>query len=256
MSCVILIYMSEDQQRRYEDHNPNPELSDAIAELLKKQADLQQQVDALREEKLAAQAEADQLRQERDQEQYNARHDALTGLLNRGGYDQLVNSYISVINQLESEGADMSEYNGVILQFDLTRFKKVNDTFGHDTGDLFLQKAAERLRSTFRTDPKVRGLKDILARIGGDEFRVIIPKLKVRGTESYSVEDLRQSIVQRLDSIEVEFEHHGEMRRETLSSSVGLIPFELQGLTREGLDRADKEADQLMYEHKAEQHAA
>lgn len=246
--------MNEDQHRRYEDSNPNPELSEAIAELLKKQADLQKQVDDLREERLAAQAEAEQLREERDHERYKARHDSLTGLLNRAGYDQLVDSYISVINQLEAEGADMSEYNGVIIQFDLTRFKLVNDTYGHDTGDLFLQKAAERLQSTFRTDPSKPGLKDILARIGGDEFRVVIPKLKVRGDEAYSIDELRESIIKRLDSIEVEFEHGGEMRRETLSSSVGLIPFELQGLTREGLDQADKEADQLMYEHKALQH--
>jgi diguanylate cyclase (GGDEF)-like protein len=81
-----------------------------------------------------------------------------------------------------------------LIYFDLDGFKTINDTYGHRTGDEFLQKLAARIKSQLRSQDK-------LARLGGDEFAVLVPLLRGR-------EDLNDIIV-RLeaslgDSIEVE----------------------------------------------------
>ncbi len=82
-----------------------------------------------------------------------ARHDPLTGLFNRAGYEQMLNA------------ADLTGIG--LLLIDIDCFKEVNDTYGHVTGDEILKKTAEALRSSFRSD-------DYICRIGGDEFAVIL----------------------------------------------------------------------------------
>jgi diguanylate cyclase (GGDEF)-like protein/PAS domain S-box-containing protein len=88
---------------------------------------------------------------------YMAHHDALTGLANR---TQLV--------KLEKGLAVLPLKGGsVAVHFiDLDRFKKVNDTLGHEGGDFLLKTAAERRRSVTRVN-------DVVARLGGDEFVVV-----------------------------------------------------------------------------------
>ncbi len=92
----------------------------------------------------------------REKLSHEASHDALTGLYNRGAYD------------LWMEGAD-SEHIALIL-IDVDYFKSVNDTYGHAIGDRVLKRVAEVLRSSFRS-------VDILCRIGGDEFAVIMTRV-------------------------------------------------------------------------------
>jgi diguanylate cyclase (GGDEF)-like protein/PAS domain S-box-containing protein len=87
-----------------------------------------------------------------------ANHDALTGLPNR----------VNFSNQLHNAFA-LSERNNIplaVLLLDLDRFKNVNDTFGHHTGDLLLKEVALRIMSSIRET-------DFVARLGGDEFVVI-----------------------------------------------------------------------------------
>jgi len=88
------------------------------------------------------------------------RHDVLTGLPNRLLFAERLNEALVKARANGSKAA--------VLFVDLDRFKRINDTWGHQTGDLFLRQIAERLRSGLRPD-------EIIARIGGDEFIALIP---------------------------------------------------------------------------------
>ncbi len=86
-----------------------------------------------------------------------ARHDALTGLLNRVAFYEQIETVLSHLRRSET---------AAVLSLDLDHFKSVNDTLGHPIGDLLLQAAAERMRSCVRDE-------DIVARLGGDEFAIV-----------------------------------------------------------------------------------
>jgi diguanylate cyclase (GGDEF)-like protein len=90
------------------------------------------------------------------------RHDVLTGLPNRLLFGERLHRELLTARRDDSRVA--------VLFIDLDRFKRINDTWGHQTGDLFLKQIAERLRSGLRPD-------ETIARIGGDEFTVLIPGL-------------------------------------------------------------------------------
>jgi diguanylate cyclase (GGDEF)-like protein len=87
-----------------------------------------------------------------------AHHDSLTGLANRA---QLIDKLENTLAILPVRGGCLAVYF-----IDLDHFKEVNDTIGHDGGDLLLKTVAERLRSVTRAE-------DIVARLGGDEFIVV-----------------------------------------------------------------------------------
>lgn len=93
---------------------------------------------------------------------YKAEHDALTGLYNRGAYEQLLASH-------QAAG------NIALLWVDVDYFKQFNDRYGHDVGDKVLKKVGQTLTSGFRAS-------DYICRTGGDEFAVIMvnitPKLR------------------------------------------------------------------------------
>ena len=92
----------------------------------------------------------------RERLNHEASHDVLTGLFNRGAYDLLM------------ESAD-TEHIALIL-IDVDYFKTINDTYGHAIGDRVLKRVAEILRHSFRS-------VDILCRIGGDEFAVVMTRV-------------------------------------------------------------------------------
>ena len=92
----------------------------------------------------------------REKLSHEASHDALTGLFNRGAYDLLM------------ESADREHM--ALLLIDVDYFKNVNDTYGHAVGDRVLKRVAEILKRSFRS-------VDILCRIGGDEFAVIMTRV-------------------------------------------------------------------------------
>jgi len=89
---------------------------------------------------------------------YLAHHDALTGLANRAA---LVEKIEDACSRYRWRG---EEFN--VLMVDLDRFKQVNDTFGHPSGDDLLKQVAERIKGALRE-------ADVLARLGGDEFAII-----------------------------------------------------------------------------------
>jgi diguanylate cyclase (GGDEF)-like protein len=87
---------------------------------------------------------------------WRAHHDHLTGLYNRRAMED------EVSRRLED-----GQYNTALMLLDLDHFKKINDTYGHETGDLVLQQLSLRLKSVMREN-------DLLARLGGDEFMLLL----------------------------------------------------------------------------------
>ena len=94
---------------------------------------------------------------------YQAHHDPLTGLPNRTLFHDRVEQALSIAKRHDRQDA-------AVMFLDLDRFKEVNDSFGHDVGDLLLREVALRLRGAVRES-------DTVARMGGDEFTVLLPEL-------------------------------------------------------------------------------
>jgi diguanylate cyclase (GGDEF)-like protein/PAS domain S-box-containing protein len=92
-----------------------------------------------------------------EQLRYAARHDELTGLPNR--------SYLMHILHDRLATADLDAVG--VLFVDLDQFKVINDSLGHEVGDMLIQEVSSRLRNALRDD-------DVLARFGGDEFIVVL----------------------------------------------------------------------------------
>lgn len=86
-----------------------------------------------------------------------ARRDSLTGLANRGALFEALQAAL-----------EPSAKEGVLLMIDADEFKQINDRFGHAAGDRTLREIADAMRKTLRPD-------DFCARIGGEEFAVILP---------------------------------------------------------------------------------
>ncbi len=89
--------------------------------------------------------------------EFEARHDALTGLPNRSSFERIVET------ELAKEHSRPADEIAVVMMMDLDRFKEVNDTLGHHAGDMVLNNFARRIRGLLRPD-------DVLARLAGDEF--------------------------------------------------------------------------------------
>ncbi len=105
----------------------------------------------------------DRLRREVTQKEHQAVHDALTGLPNRLHFTIVVEKALRMARDIDRRVA--------VLLIDLDRFKEINDTLGHQRGDVLLQEMAMRL-----TD--VVGGEEHVARLGGDEFGVLLRDLE------------------------------------------------------------------------------
>ncbi|UXK08479.1 EAL domain-containing protein [Shewanella putrefaciens] len=110
---------------------------------------------------------------------YQANFDSLTGLPNRKLFNERL--------QHEIQLAQHDSRKLAILLIDLDQFKYINDVQGHATGDLLLQDVAKRLES-------IGGQNDFIARIGGDEFVLILPRL----TNELAIEHMATRIIETL----------------------------------------------------------
>jgi diguanylate cyclase (GGDEF)-like protein len=112
---------------------------------------------------------------------HRARHDELTGLPNRSA---LADTLQEELDGAESEGRAVT-----VMLLDLDDFKAINDTLGHELGDLVIQRVARRLGHAVA----VGGTETVLARIGGDEFGVL-----VQGTQT-EAEEVAERLLTALD---------------------------------------------------------
>ncbi|MCE1194250.1 MAG: EAL domain-containing protein [Acidovorax sp.] len=122
---------------------------------------------------------------------------------------------------------------GALLCLDLDHFKTLNDTLGHDMGDVLLQQVAQRLQACV-------GEGDTVARLGGDEFLVLLEDLDAQATEAAEkVQDVGERILAALNRPYQLASHHVHS-----TTSVGAVLFSGQGQTVEDVV---KHADLAMY---------
>ena len=118
-----------------------------------------------------------------------------------------------------------------LLLIDLNKFKPVNDTYGHDAGDEMLQQVSKSMLNSIRDE-------DVLARIGGDEFLVLLPETHMEETP-VMIDRLKQAICSTT------IERKGELI--SVGSSIGAAIYPHEGETIDALMRI---ADQRMYDEK------
>lgn len=155
--------------------------------------------------------------------EYLAYHDGLTALPNRSLFNKLLSQAISQ--------AQRSKLPLAVAFIDLDRFKQINDTLGHEAGDVLLKEVASRLKACLRDS-------DIVARLGGDEFVVLLTELTA---EMYAA-TVAQKII---TAIAKPFVLLGQEFRVT--ASIGISSYPLDGATEEALT---KNADIAMYQAK------
>lgn len=149
--------------------------------------------------------------------------DELTGLYNRRGFFTLAQQQLKLVGRTNRKL--------LFIIADLDGLKQINDTFGHQEGDRALSETVEVLKETFRET-------DVIARIGGDEFAVIVIEAS---------EDAAEVLTTRLR--EKLREHNtGENRRYKIAISMGIARYDPQSPC--SIDELLARADKLMYEQK------
>jgi diguanylate cyclase (GGDEF)-like protein/PAS domain S-box-containing protein len=185
------------QRKRVED-----ELKRTTAELVRSNAELQRSAKHLN---------------------HVAHHDSLTGLPNRKLF------YARLEEALQ--WADKKERLVGLLFLDLDGFKQINDSMGHDVGDILLIAVARRLSRCLRTS-------DTVARLGGDEFTIILPNIP-------GSQDVVRVAEKILKTLAQEFLINGHTIRVTSSVGISIYPE-----TAQDLESLVKEADNAMYRAK------
>jgi diguanylate cyclase (GGDEF)-like protein len=157
-----------------------------------------------------------------------AHYDPLTQLANRRLINQNINILIARCIRREIYGA--------LLLIDLDKFKRINDNYGHDAGDAILVETAKRLSSAMRDE-------DVVGRIGGDEYVILIDQLDEN--EPMATEKALL-IAEKLQAIiRAPLKYNGNTLE--VDSSIGITIFGGEKVTR---DMVFKRADIAMYQAK------
>ena len=142
---------------------------------------------------------------------HHAAHDVLTGLLNRQAFEASLG--------LTLEQTKYSPAKHALMFMDLDRFKVVNDTCGHRAGDALLKDLSSTLEGSLRHS-------DVLARIGGDEFGVLL---------RYTAADDAAAVAEKLRRTVEDFRFEWEHQTFEVGASIGLVPFGTDSISLEEL---------------------
>jgi len=184
--------------------------------------ELQRRIAALQQQAFALAAEVRDRRQiEQALREVNV--DRLTGLPNRNVFHDRL--------EMDIKKSKRSGLPLALLFIDLDHFKEINDTLGHDTGDLLLQQVGQRLQTYVRQT-------DTVARLGGDEFTITLTDLHDFDTVTHVAQKIRNDLAQP-------FRLGGELVY--ISASIGITMY-----PRDGANAGDllRNADQAMYQSK------
>lgn len=147
---------------------------------------------------------------------YLSSRDGLTGLYNRRFFEEELERLDTIRNLPIS-----------IIVIDVDGLKLVNDVYGHYTGDFLLRKIAEILKQECRSD-------DIIGRIGGDEFVILLPKTSSKAAESITVRIHEEVKKQKIKAIDVSISYGFDTKEESVDD----------------IKNVYKKADMKMYHHK------
>lgn len=169
-----------------------------------------------------------QQRQDEEEIHHLAFYDALTNLPNRRLlFDRLQQAILT---------SSRTDQHGALMFLDLDHFKQLNDTLGHDIGDILLQQVADRLQACVREG-------DSVARMGGDEFVILIESLSTNPNEAATQTELiADKILAALGGPYTLREH-----AYVITPSIGIVVFLHQ---TETMDELLKKADVAMYQAK------
>lgn len=203
----------EKAQRKILEQNHLKELESLVAE----------RTQELQAANLNLHMQVSEQRQAEQQLYFDANHDTLTKLPNRAMFLDRLSYAIRHLKRYPNQRFS-------VLFIDLDRFKMINDTLGHHTGDLFLIEIASRLRACVRDN-------DVLARLGGDEFVILLDSLK-----SDDAEDVADRIIRTI-------EQPYTIENNTLYSNAS-IGIAVCGSQYKSADEVLRDADAAMYHAK------
>jgi len=200
------------------------QLKEAERALARANADLETSLVCAHELKLQAENARQEAEDRAARMDYESTHDTLTGLSNRREYERRVTESIALASSGRSSFA--------VLFMDLDKFKLVNDSLGHEIGDILLVECGKRLRACIRAS-------DVVARMGGDEFTAIISA----GRDPRS--NCEKAIDRILDQLSRPYDICGH--RLTIGISIGVAQYPDDGSDSQTLM---KHADAAMYSAK------
>lgn len=116
-----------------------------------------------RRHKLAIEGSIDTIKEKELKIRYMSYYDSVTGLYNRHYLKKSINKYIEIHKKEKNRAA--------LIFIDLDNFKYINDSFGHEYGDILLKTLSDKLKKTINE-------KDLLGRFGGDEFIIFLPNIE------------------------------------------------------------------------------
>ncbi len=209
----------------------NKAINVGVDKYILKPLDTKQMFEALEDIVISLKREKEE-KEEQKKLEFIAQHDALTGLLNRG-------QFFSLLNKLRYR-SDREKCMIAILAVDLNKFKPINDTYGHEAGDMVLKHVAKTFLQATRKE-------DLVARFGGDEFGIAIGYVK----EDKEILKFIERIEEGLKKPLLYVDDDGIKHNIDIGCSIG-IAFHLHNALESDFEMLMRQADKAMYSAKSQ----